>query len=66
MLDQVRAAGYIPLSAPPPAGRSVFLDLDVPELHDRRIASDARARAGPLVASDGDLAKGPGLRLRWD
>ena len=44
----------------------MFLDLDVPELHDRRIASDARARAGPLVASDGDLAKGPGLRLRWD
>lgn len=65
VIDQVRAAGYIQLSALPPTGWSVFLDLDVPELHDRLIASDALARGVPLVSNDRDLAKVPGLRLIW-
>lgn len=65
VVDQVRAAGYIRLSALPPAGWSVFLDLDVPELHDRLIASDALARDVPLVSNDRELAKVPGLRVVW-
>ncbi len=66
VIDQVRAAGYIQLSALPPAGWSVFLDLNVPELHGRLIASDALARGVPLVSNDRDLAKVSGLRLIWD
>ncbi len=66
VVDQVRAAGYIQLSALLPTGWSVFLDLDVPELHDRLIASDALARDIPLVSNDRELSKVPGLRLIWD
>ncbi len=66
VVDQVRAAGYIQLSSLPLLGWAVFLDLDVPELHDRLIASDALVRGVPLVSNDRELAKVPGLRLIWD
>lgn len=66
VVDQVRAAGYIQLSPLPAPGWSIFLDLDVPELHDRLIASDALARGIPLVSNDREFAKVPGLRLIWD
>lgn len=66
MIDQVHAADCLQLSARPPAGWSVFFDLDVPELHDRLIASDALARGVPWASNDRDFARVPGLRRIWD
>jgi predicted nucleic acid-binding protein len=65
VLDQIRSSGYLYLSSLGSAGWSVFLRLDVPELHDRMIASDAVSRGIPLVTNDGRLSQIPGLRAVW-
>lgn len=66
VVDQIRASGYIRLSNLGATGWSVFLDLPVPELHDRMIASDAVARRVALVTDDRELKHVPGLRVVWD
>ncbi|HZY69561.1 MAG TPA: type II toxin-antitoxin system VapC family toxin [Thermoplasmata archaeon] len=66
VLDQVRASGYIRLSSLGAPGWSVFLDLPVPELHDRLLASDAISRKVPLVTNDRELKRVAGLRVVWD
>ena len=66
VISQVRASGYIHLSSLGAHGWSVFLDLEVRELHDRLIASDAVARNVPLVTNDRELAAVPGVRVIWD
>ena len=65
VLDQIRAAGHITLSSLPPAAWDVFLRLEIPELHDRTIASDAIHRGLPLITNDPALASLPGLRVVW-
>ena len=65
VLDHVRASGYIQLSSLGSTGWSVFLDLEVPELHDRMIAADAISRDVPLVSNDPELSGIRGLRRVW-
>lgn len=65
VLDTIRGAGYITLSSLGPSGWGRFLELKVPELHDRMIAADALARGVPLVSNDPELAGIPGLSLIW-
>ncbi len=66
VLDQVRASGAIRLSVLGSAGWSAFLNLEIPELHNRMIAADAVARRVPLVTNDRALATVPGLARVWD
>lgn len=65
LIDQIRSSGYLQLSSLGPSGWGMFLDLDVPELHDRMIAADALARGLPLVTNDATLAQVPGLTVIW-
>ncbi len=66
VVDQVRAGAYIQLSALDAAGWGIFLDLNVPELHDRLIAADAVARRVPLVTNHRELARVPELERVWE
>lgn len=65
VVDQIRAAGHITLSSLPPAAWDIFLALEVPDLHDRMIASDALHRGLPVITSNPSLASAPGLRVVW-
>jgi predicted nucleic acid-binding protein len=65
VLDRVRASGYIRLSPLSSAGWSTFLELNIPELHDRLVAADAVSRAIPLISNDRELSGIPGLKLLW-
>ena len=65
VLDQIRASGYLVLSSLSPDGWDVFLDLEIPELHDRMIAADAVRRKLPLVTNDPAFSAVPGLRTVW-
>lgn len=66
VLSTIRGSGYITLSALGPSGWGRFLDLDIPELHDRMIAADALSRGLPLVTNDPELSKVPGLTIIWN
>ncbi len=65
VVDQIAASSYLALSSLPAAAWNVFLDLDLPELHNRMIAADALHRGLPLVTSDAAFGKVPGLRTVW-
>jgi predicted nucleic acid-binding protein len=65
VLDTIRGSGYIALSSLGPSGWGRFLELDVPELHDRMIAADALSRGLPLVTNDPELFSVPGLSCVW-
>ena len=65
IVDLIRASEYLVLSSLPAAAWDVFLDLDVRELHDRMIASDALFRGLPLITNDPEVAAVPGLRTVW-
>ncbi len=65
VLGQIAASSYLALSSLPAAAWDVFLDLAVPELHDRMIAADAIHRGLPLVTNDPAFARVPGLRTVW-
>ena len=65
VLNEVRASAYLVLSSLSPGGWDVLLDLDIPELHDRMIASDAISRRLPLITNDPAFGSTPGLRVVW-
>src|SRR5207253_6930745 len=65
VLDQIRASGYLALSAMSAHAWDLFLDLDIPELHDRMIAADALSRSLPTVTNDPPFSSVPGLRTVW-
>ena len=65
IVDQLKAAGYIELSHLGPLGWDVFLDLDVPELHDRMIVADAMSRRVPLITNDIEIRGTVGLETVW-
>lgn len=66
VVDQIRGASYLTLSSLPPAAWDVFLELAVPELHDRLIAADALHRGLPLITNDPSLKSVRGLQVIWD
>lgn len=65
IVDQIRASEYLLLSSLAPAAWDVFLELEIPELHDRMIVSDAVHRGLPLITNDPSAASIPGLRTIW-
>lgn len=65
VIDQIRATGYLVLSCLTADGWDTFLHLEVPELHDRMIASDALRRKLPLVTNDPAFDAVSGLRTVW-
>lgn len=65
VVSQVRASGYIQLAPLGPTGWGAFLDLAIPELHDRMIASVAISRGLPLVSNDQAFRGIPSLRIIW-
>ena len=65
VVDQIRASAYLVLSSLSAAARDTFLNLDIPELHDRMIAADAVDRGLPLITNDPAFASVPGLRTLW-
>jgi len=65
VLDQIRASGYLVLSAMSAHAWDLFLDLEIPELHDRMIAADALARSLAVVTNDAAFSSVPGLRTMW-
>ena len=65
VVDQILAASYITLSHLSHSAWDVFIDVNVPDLHDRMIASDALVRGLPLITNDSALASVPGLKTIW-
>ncbi len=65
VVDQIRASSYLTLSSLTPEGWDGFLDLDLPELHDRMIAADALHRSLPLVTNDPAFGRVPDLKTVW-
>ena len=61
----IRGSGYIQTCGLNGRGWQLFLDLPIPELHDRMIASAALARGLPLVSNDHAFAGIPGLSAIW-
>ena len=65
VVSGIRAASYIALSHLPPDAWGRFLNLEIPELHDRLIATDALHRGIPLITNDPEIVNVPGLRSVW-
>ena len=65
VLNGVRGTGYIQTCALGPAGWAAFLDLQIPELHDRMIGAVAASRALPLVTNDPAFRAIPSVKLIW-
>ena len=65
VLDQVRASSYLTLSSLSADAWDAFLDLGIPELHDRLIAAEAVARGLPLVTNDPAFGAVAGLKTVW-
>jgi len=65
VLDLVRASDYISVSSLRPSAWDVFLQLDIPELHDRMIAADAMDRGIPLVTNDPAFKRVADLHTVW-
>ena len=63
--DEVRASGYLQAASLGSAGWGFFLDLEIPELHDRMIAAVALSRGLPLVSNDPAFRSVPSLRVVW-
>jgi len=65
VLDAVRESGYLVLSPLPLPAWDRFLELKVPELHDRMIAALALHASLPLVTSDPSFDSVVGLNTVW-
>jgi len=65
VLNQLRAASYIVPSNLAAAAWDGFLLVNIPELHDRMIATDALYRGVPLVSGDSVFSTVPGLQVVW-
>jgi predicted nucleic acid-binding protein len=65
VVDQIRASEYLALSFLPPAAWDTFLHLNVAELHDRMVISDAIYRGLALITNDPVAASVEGLRTLW-
>lgn len=65
LLDQIRASDYLTLSPLPLPAWDRFLELEIPELHDRMIAAMALQSGLPLITSDEGFRSVAGLRTVW-
>src|SRR2546426_188659 len=65
VVDQIRASEYLALSSLPPTAWDTFLQLNIPELHDRMVVADAVHRGLPLITNDPAAGTVDGLRTVW-
>lgn len=65
VVDQIKHSQFILISSMPINAWDTFLQLKIPELHDRLIAAEALDRKLPLISNDPSFAAIPGLKLIW-
>ena len=65
VVSQVLDSGFIEPTGLSRNGWSLFLNLPVPELHDRMIAASALDRRCPLVTNDPSFQQVTDLRTIW-
>ncbi len=65
VINVVRGGGYLRACALESLGWATFLDLPIPELHDRMIAAIAVSRDLPLITNDAAFGAVPSLEVVW-
>ncbi|MHB8371609.1 MAG: PIN domain-containing protein [Thermoplasmataceae archaeon] len=65
VLEELRGTSFIFQSVFPEEAWDNFLSLEVPELHDRLIASEAQYRNIPLISNDPAFHEIPNLKTIW-
>ena len=65
VLHHVYASEAFTVSGMSSSAWESFLELPIPELHDRLIASDAVSRRAPLISNDPAFDGIPGLARIW-
>ena len=65
VLDHIEVASYLVLSQLTHRAWNVFLQLNMPELHDRMIAADAICRDLTLISNDPSFSGIPFLKTLW-
>lgn len=66
VIDELMGTSFIFPSNFPEHGWDIFLNLDIPELHDRLIAAEALSRSLSLISNDPVFLKVNGLDVIWD
>ena len=66
VLHQLSASGAFTVTSMPPEAWEVFLDLKIPEMHDRLIASEAVARKLTLLSNDPVFGQVENLTTIWN
>jgi predicted nucleic acid-binding protein len=65
VVNTIRGSGYIQACPLGPDGWDSFLNLEIPELHDRMIAAAAISRELPLISNDRAFERVRSLTLIW-
>lgn len=65
VIHNLRASPYLSISAMSPRAWEAFVDLPIPEMHNRMIAADALARRIPVISNDPVFSMIEHLRVVW-
>jgi Uncharacterized protein conserved in bacteria len=65
VIDQLKSSPIISISSMPIDAWDVFVQLKVPELHDRMIAAEALYRNIPLISNDPAFDVAKDLKIIW-
>ncbi len=65
VLHNLSASDAFTISSMPPSAWDVFVDLDIPGLHDRMISAEAISRDLPLVSNDDAFKRQDKLTVVW-
>ena len=65
VLHNLSASDAFTISSMPQSAWDVFVDLNIPELHDRMIAAEAISRDLPLVSNDHAFKRRDKLTVVW-
>lgn len=65
IIDQLNSSPTFSISSMPTDAWEIFIQLKIPELHDRMIAAEALSRDIPLISSDSSFSAVKGLEIVW-